>query len=93
MLNLGTFGDKQSKSGTIIIENVGRSTLDIRSMQMFTSGMSVKLNKSKLKSGEQAKLKITVNKKQLRNVRTKPRVLMITNDPKQPKVVVKVEVK
>ena len=92
-LDLGTFGDKQSKSGTIVIENVGRSTLDIRSMQMFTSGMSVKLNKSKLKSGEQAKLKITVNKKQLRNVRTKPRVLMITNDPKQPKVVVKVKVK
>ena len=62
-------------------------------MQMFTSGMSVKLNKSKLKPGEQAKLKITVNKKQLRSARSKPRVLMITNDPTQPKVVVKVKVK
>lgn len=92
-LDLGDFGDKQTKSGTILIENTGRSTLDIRSMQMFTNGMSVKLNKSKLKSGEQAKLKITVNKKQLRNVRSTPRVLMITNDPKEPKVVVKVKVK
>lgn len=92
-LNLGSFGDKSSKSGIISIQNTGRSELDIRSMQMFTSGMSVKLNKSKLKPGEQAKLKITVNKKQLRSARSKPRVLMITNDPTQPKVVVKVKVK
>ena len=92
-LDLGTFGDKSSKSGIIFIENTGRSELDIRSMQMFTSGMSVKLNKSKLKPGEQAKLKITVNKKLLRSARSKPRVLMITNDPTQPKVVVKVTVK
>lgn len=93
ILDLGSFGDKSSKSGIIFIENTGRSELDIRSMQMFTSGMSVKLNKSKLKPGEQAKLKITVNKKLLRSARSKPRVLMITNDPTQPKVVVKVTVK
>ena len=92
-LDLGSFGDKSSKSGIIFIENTGRSELDIRSMQMFTSGMSVKLNKSKLKPGEQAKLKITVNKTLLRSARSKPRVLMITNDPTQPKVVVKVKVK
>ena len=92
-LDFGSFGDKSSKSGIIFIDNTGRSELDIRSMQMFTSGMSVKLNKSKLKPGEQAKLKITVNKKLLRSARSKPRVLMITNDPTQPKVVVKVKVK
>lgn len=92
-LDLGSFGDKPTKTGTIIIENTGKSTLDIRSLQMFTSGMSVKLNKSKLKAGEQAKMKITVNKKQLRSARSKPRVLMITNDPKQPKVVIKVKTK
>lgn len=92
-LNLGEFGEKAAKSGTILIDNIGRSTLDIRSMQMFTTGMNVKLNKSKLKPGEQAKLKITVNKKQLRSARSTPRVLMITNDPQQPKVVIKVKVK
>lgn len=92
-IDLGSFGDKQSKNGTITIENQGKSTLDIRSMQMFTNGMSVKLNKAKLKPGEQAKLKITVNKKQLRSARSMPRVLIITNDPKQPKVVIKVKVK
>ena len=51
-LDLGTFGDKDDKSGTIIIENNGKSRLDIRSMQMFTTGLKVKLNKSKLRPGE-----------------------------------------
>lgn len=38
-------------------------------------------------------MKVTLNKKQLRNARSKPRVLIITNDPKQPKVVVKMKLK
>ena len=95
-VDMGDFGGKTAKTAkteTVIIENTGRSVLDIRSMQMFTTGMSVKLNKTKIKPGEQAKLKITVNRKQLRNLRSKPRVLIITNDPRQPKVVVKVNVK
>lgn len=92
-LDLGTFGDKAEKSGTIIIENNGKSRLDIRSMQMFTSGLKVKLNKSKLRPGESAKLKITAYKKQLKSARSKPRVLMITNDPAKPKVVIHVKVK
>lgn len=92
-LDLGEFGDKASKTGTISIQNTGRTTLNIRSLQMFTTGMSVKLNKSKLQPGEIAKMKITVNKKQLRNARSKPRVLMITNDPENSKVVISVNVK
>lgn len=91
-LDFGDFNGKASKTETITIQNTGRSTLDIRSMQMFTTGMSVKLNKTKIKPGEEAKLKITVNKKQMKTARTKPRVLIITNDPKQPKVIVKVKV-
>lgn len=92
-LDLGTFGDKDDKSGTIIIENHGKSRLDIRSMQMFTTGLKVRLNKSKLDPGESAKLKITAYKKQLKSARSKPRVLMITNDPAKPKVVIHVKVK
>lgn len=92
-LDLGTFGDKDDKSGTIIIENHGKSRLDIRSMQMFTTGLKVRLNKSKLDPGESAKLKITAYKKQLKSARSRPRVLMITNDPTKPKVVIHVKVK
>lgn len=92
-LELGAFGDKDNLSGTIIIENQGRSRLNISSMQMFTTGLKVRLNKSRLAPGESAKLKITAYKKQLKNARSKPRVLMITNDPNKSKVVIYVNVK
>jgi hypothetical protein len=86
------FKGKAKKTETIIIENLGRSELDISSLQMFTSGMKVKLNKTKLQSGEQAKLKITVDAKEIKKARSKPRVLMITNDPKRAKVIINVNV-
>lgn len=92
-LELGSFGEKSELSGTIIIENQGHSTLEITSMRMFTTGLKVKLNKTKLRPGDTAKLKITAYKKQLKNARSKPRVLMITNDPNKAKVVVGVNVK
>ncbi len=92
-LELGSFGDKADKSGTIVIKNQGRSTLDIRSMQMFTPGLKIRLNKSKVAAGESAKLKITAYKKLLKGARSEPRVLMITNDPDNPKVIVHVNVR
>jgi len=92
-LELGSFDEKDEKSGTITIENQGRSTLNISSMQMFTMGLKVRLSKSKLRPGETAKLKITAYKKHLKNARSKPRVLMITNDPDKSKIVIHVNVK
>ena len=92
-LDLGEFGDKDEKDGTIRIENQGRSRLNISSMQMFTAGLKVRLNKSRLDPGESARLKITAYKKHLKNARSKPRVLMITNDPNKSKVVIHVKVK
>ena len=92
-LDLGSFDGKADKSGTIIIENQGHSRLNISSMQMFTTGLKVRLNKSRLDPGESAKLKITAYRKQLKNARSKPRVLIITNDPNKSKVVIHVNVK
>ena len=92
-LDLGSFEDKDDKSGTIIIENQGRSRLTISSMQMCTTGHKMRLNKARRDPGESAKLKITAYRKQLKNARSKPRVLMITNDPNKSKVVIHVNVK
>ncbi len=87
------FNGKSKKSETIVIENIGRSELSINSLQMFTNGLNVKLNKSKLQPGEQGKLKITAEAKTLRRARSKPRVLMITNDPMKSKIVININVK
>jgi len=53
----------------------------------------VRLNKSRLDPGESAKIKITAYRKLLKNARSKPRVLMTTNDPNKSKVVIHVNVK
>lgn len=88
-----SFDGKNKKSETIIIENTGRTELEISSLQMFTEGMQVKLNKTRLAKGEQGRLKITVDARLIKKARSKPRVLMITNDPKKPKVIINVNVK
>lgn len=89
-LNLGTFGKKKSLKGEIVITNQGQSTLQIRSLQMFTTGLKVSLNKTRINPGEEARLKVTAIAKDLRTVRSQPRILMITNDPEQAKVVINI---
>ena len=87
------FNGRQKQKGEIILTNKGKTTLTISSLQMFTVGLKVTLSKRELKPGESTKLKITGINKDLKKVRTKPRVLMITNDPDNPKVVITVNVK
>jgi len=53
-------------------------------------GLQLSLNKTKLAPGEYAKLKITAVERDLRLVKS-PRILMITNDPNRPKVIIEVK--
>jgi len=89
-LNLGKFDTKKKLKGEVVIRNDGKSELKIKSLQMFTVGLQVSLNKQTLQPGESAKLKVTAEKKLLKTARSKPRVLMITNDPDQPKTTIKI---
>jgi len=93
VLNLGRQDGKNVKSGVINIANSGRAELNIQSLQMFTGGMKVTLSKRLLQPGETTKLKVSVDRDELLRQRTRPRVLMITNDPQRPKVVISINVK
>ena len=93
-LDLGSFGNRKKLKGEVLITNKGKSKLEIRSMQMFTMGLQVQLKKSKIEPGETVKMKVTVVNPDLKKSRAKnPRILMITNDPDNAKVVVKIHVK
>lgn len=93
-LDLGSFNGKKKLKGELTITNVGKKNLDIRSMQMFTTGLQVQLKKSKIAPGETVKLKVTAVADELRKSRAKnPRILMITNDPDHAKVTIKVLIK
>lgn len=93
VLDLGSFKGKNKLKGEIEIKNVGKSVLEIRNLQMFTMGLEVALNKTKIEPGQSAKLKISAYAEQIKNIRSKPRVLMITNDPSMGKVTIEIKVK
>lgn len=87
------FDGKSKRKGEITITNAGRTGLKITSLQMFTAGLRVTLSKSEIEPGGEAKLKITAVAEDIKKLRTKPRVLMITNDPDRPKVVININAK
>lgn len=91
-LKLGAFENKKKKKGTVYLKNVGRSPLQISSLQLFTGGVKIDLDKRTIAPGEMAKMKVTVFRDELKKSRVKPRVLMITNDPDNPKIVLNIEV-
>lgn len=87
------FGGKKKKTEEIIFQNIGKTTLNITSLQMFTRGLRITLDKKTLEPGTMAKMKVTGYAEDLQKVRTKPRILMITNDPDHAKVVINIKVK
>lgn len=92
-LDLGAFNGKKKLKGEVLIKNNGRSTLEIKNLQMFTTGIQLSLGSTKIEPGAQSVLKVTAEERELRSVRTQPRVLMITNDPENAKVVIRINVK
>lgn len=84
---------KSKKRDVVMITNGGRSELKISSLQMFTPGMRISLDKRTLAPGETARLKVTVIASEIKKARTQPRILMITNDPDQSKIVIPVSAK
>ena len=84
--------ENEKKSQKVVVTNVGKSDLEITDLQVFNSALGVQLKKRVLKPGASTKMKITAYGKFLKKVKGTPRVLMITNDPNCPKVIVKVKV-
>lgn len=91
-VDLGLIDGKNRKKSEIIITNNGRTTLNISSLQMFTEGLRLTLDKRKLEAHEQTRLRVVGDLNLLKKARSKPRILMITNDPDRPKVVINVNV-
>ena len=78
---------KSKVKGTILLKNTGKSSLEIRSLQVFNPAVNVDLGEMKIGPNGTEKLKISVLSKYMNKSHSRLRVLMITNDPKQPKVI------
>ena len=91
-LSMPALAENEKKAQTIIVKNTGKRNLEITDLQVFNSALGVHLKKRVLKPGTSTKLKITAYGKNLKRVKGTPRVLMITNDPNCPKIIIKVNV-
>jgi hypothetical protein len=89
-IDFTSFDKKSKKTADILLQNLGKTTLKITSLQMFTRGLKVTLDKTSLEPNETAMMKITGYAADLQKVRTKPRILMITNDPDHTKVIINI---
>lgn len=92
-LDLGALGKKKQASGAVTITNRGKSLLEIKSVQVFSNALSVKLGNQKLAPGKSTKLRVKVQADRLKKAKARPRVLLITNDPQHPKEIITVQVK
>lgn len=81
---------KTKGKGVVLVSNVGQSDLKIDRLQVFSSAISVSIPKKVIKAGETVKMKVTVLKSKLRKNR-KPRILMITNDPSQAELIIRIK--
>lgn len=92
-LDLGALNGKKKVSGVVTIKNEGATPLSIRSVQVFNNALNVNLGNRTIAPGKTTKLKIAVVGKYLQKSKSRPRVLLITDDPKHPKAIITVQVK
>ena len=91
-IDMGALNGKKRLKRELVITNTGKSTLTISALQVYNPGLGVSLGKRNLKPGESDKLKITVNAN-THYFKGRRRVLLISNDPAHPKVVIDITVK
>ena len=84
------FSQKNKVTEKVEIVNNGKTNLQISSLHMYSKALKLTLGKRTLKPLERTTLKVTVEREAYQKARTRPRILMITNDPKNPKIEIKV---
>ena len=85
-------GRKANKStGVMTIQNAGRSDLEISRLQVYNAGLQVSLNKSVIKAGQEATMKVSLQTDKLPQYKGRLRILLITNDPERPTITVDVK--
>ena len=92
-IDMEPLGRKRKRTMEVEVRNTGKSTLEVRSLQVFNRALTVSLSERNSPAGGAAKMKVTVLAKYLDKVKGSPRVLLITNDPARSKEIITVNVK
>lgn len=81
----------KSLKGDIVLGNKGKSPLVISTIQSFTPGLMITLNKTTINPGETTILRVKGTRKALKDLKQQPRILIITNDPNNQKLILDVK--
>ena len=85
-------GTKKKVTKTLTVTNIGELPLSITTVQVFNQSMTVSLSDRRIPAHGSAKLKITLDARQLAKAKSGPRILFISNDPRQPKTILNLNV-
>lgn len=92
-LIMDTRAGKKKVTQKLVLTNQGKSQLEIGSLQVSNPAISVSLKKRFIEPGASTTMKVTFHPHGLKKQKTSSRLLLITNDPNNPKVVIKLNVK
>ena len=76
---------KKKLTKTFQVTNIGEETLSISAVQVFNRAVSVSLSNRNIAPHGTARLKISLDTKQLAKAKNGPRLLLISNDPRHAK--------
>lgn len=82
---------KDKASGSVMITNKGMGDLKILKLQTFSPAVKLSLNKTTLKSGETARIKIKVDQNKIISKKDSLDFLIVTNDPFAPKSLIQIK--
>lgn len=93
LLDLGRMAGMNSLKGNVKLENKGNAPLEIQALQVYNPGMRVKIGTRTIEPGKSKNIKITVFNDKGKPLKGRRSVLLLTNDPVQPKIVIDVLVR
>ncbi len=83
---------KAQVSKTVNVENLGETELEISAVQVFNRSVSVSLGDRKIAPHSRTKLKVTVDLNELSKTKNRPRLLIISNDPRSAKLLLGINI-
>lgn len=86
-LDFRAMAGKKKLTHTLTVSNTGQRPLTISRLQVYGKALSVSLSHRVIQPGQQARLKITATAAYLSKQKHTPRVLIICDDPQQPKTI------
>lgn len=81
-IHFSNISGKKKLSQTINVKNEGKNTLNIKGIQVFNRAVGVSLSNRAIEPGKSARLKVTVTPAMLKKGKARPRILIISDDPK-----------